>query len=113
MHSYCCTPTHQYYIPSHYSIEESRLNYKMLPKKMLATKNENVTRTKLAKNRLTMVTCNASGNHKMPLFVIGKSEKPRAFIHVNCLPITDIKNEIGLTLLCLKCGFLKSVAKIK
>lgn len=67
-----------------YNIDESGLNYKMLPQKTLAAKNEKVTGTKLSKDRLTFATCsNASGNHKMPLFVIGKSKKPRAFKHVN------------------------------
>lgn len=67
-----------------YNIDESGLNYKMLPQKTLAAKHENITGTKLAKDRLTIAACsNASGNHKMRLFVIGKSKKPRAFKHVN------------------------------
>ena len=50
-----------------YNVDETGLNYKMLPKKTLAAKNELVLGTKLAKDRLTIATCsNASGNHKMP-----------------------------------------------
>ena len=62
----------------------------MLPKSTLAAKNETVLGTKLAKDRLTIATCsNASGSHKMPLFVIGKSKRPRAFKNVNlaALPV--------------------------
>lgn len=67
-----------------YNVDETGLNYKMLPKTTLAAKNELVLGTKLAKDRLTIATCsNASGNHKMPLFVIGKSKNPRAFKNLN------------------------------
>lgn len=67
-----------------YNVDETGLNYKMLPKSTLASKNEPVLGTKLAKDRLTIATCsNASGSHKLPLFVIGKSKKPRAFKNLN------------------------------
>lgn len=67
-----------------YNVDETGLNHKMLPKKTLASTNETVAGTKLAKNRLTIATCsNASGDHKLPLFVIGKSKKPRAFKNIN------------------------------
>lgn len=67
-----------------YNVDETGLNYKMLPKSTLAAKNEPVLGTKLAKDRLTIATCsNASGSHKLPLFVIGKSKKPRAFKNLN------------------------------
>lgn len=56
----------------------------MFPITTLAAKNELVLGTKLAKDRLTIATCsNASGNSKMPLFVIGKSKNPRAFKNIN------------------------------
>lgn len=67
-----------------YNIDETGLNYRMLPKKTLAATNESVQGTKLAKERLTIATCsNANGTHKLPLFVIGKSQKPRAFKNIN------------------------------
>lgn len=57
-----------------YNVDKTGLNHKMLPKSTLAARNETVLGTKLAKNRLTIATCsNASGSHKLPLFVIGKS----------------------------------------
>uniref|UniRef100_A0A1B6M052 DDE-1 domain-containing protein n=1 Tax=Graphocephala atropunctata TaxID=36148 RepID=A0A1B6M052_9HEMI len=56
----------------------------MLPKRTLAAQNECITGTKLAKDRITIALCsNANGSHKMPLFVIGKSKKPRAFKNIN------------------------------
>lgn len=43
-----------------------------------------MARTKLIKYRLTIAPCsNADGTHKLPLFVIGKSKKPRAFKNIN------------------------------
>lgn len=67
-----------------YNVDETGLNYKMLPKTTLAAKNEPVLGTKLAKDRLTIATCsNASGSHKMSLFVIEKSKKPRKSKHGN------------------------------
>lgn len=50
----------------------------------MLTRNEIVKATKLAKDRLTVATCtNANGAHKLPLFVIGKSKKSRAFKNIN------------------------------
>lgn len=67
-----------------YNIDESGLNFKMLPSKTLLAKHGNVTGKQLAKFRLTVATCsNASDNHKMSLFVTGKSKKPRPFKLLN------------------------------
>lgn len=67
-----------------YNIDETGLNFKMLPTKTLAASNESVAGTKLMKDRLTVTPCsNADGTHKLPLFVIGKSKKPRAFKNIN------------------------------
>ena len=68
-----------------YNIDETGLNYKMLPNKTLAARNgPSITGYKLIKDRLTIASCsNASENHKLELFVIGKSWKPRAFKHLN------------------------------
>lgn len=67
-----------------YNIDETGLNFKMLPTKTLAASNESVVGTKLIKDRITVTPCsNADGTHKLPLFVIGKSKKPRAFKNIN------------------------------
>lgn len=74
-----------------YNIDKLLLNQNMLQRKTHVTKIENVSRTKLTKDRLIMATCsNASGNHKMTLFVIGKSQKLIAFKHgiISCLLLT-------------------------
>lgn len=34
-----------------------------------------------------MVCTNATGNHRLPLVVIGKDKKPRAFKNLNALPV--------------------------
>ncbi|XP_060845640.1 jerky protein homolog-like [Rhopalosiphum padi] len=67
-----------------YNIDETGLNYKMLPNKTLASSNDTVAGTKLIQDRLIIAPCsNADGTHKLPLFVIGKSKKPRAFKNIN------------------------------
>lgn len=75
-----------------YNADETGLNFKALPKKSLAAKDEtNAPGMKISKERLTVLACsNAAGNHKLPLMVIGKPAKPRAFknINVNALPVT-------------------------
>lgn len=73
-----------------YNTDETGLNFKMLPSKTLAALNESVAGTKLIKDRITVTPCsNADGTHKLPLFIIGKSKKPRAFksINLSSLPV--------------------------
>lgn len=68
-----------------YNADETGLNFRALPTKSLASKAE--TRApgyKMSKDRVTLMACsNAAGNHKLPLMMIGKAAKPRAFKHVN------------------------------
>uniref|UniRef100_A0A2S2QI26 Jerky-like n=1 Tax=Sipha flava TaxID=143950 RepID=A0A2S2QI26_9HEMI len=68
-----------------FNADETGLNYKMLPKKTLASKLDSVAKGyKVKKERVTLLPCsNASGDLKFPLLVIGKSVKPRAFKNVN------------------------------
>lgn len=90
-----------------YNIDETGLNYKMLPKKTLASSNDTVAGTKLIKDRLTIAPCsNADGTHKLPLFVIGKSKKPRAFKNINLssLPVY-YRNQKSAW---MDCNFFKS-----
>lgn len=74
-----------------YNCDETGLNYKMLPNSTLASKNEAAAPGyKKSKERVTILACaNYSGRHKLPLMMIGKSVKPRAFKHVapNALPV--------------------------
>lgn len=64
-----------------YNCDETGLNYKMLPTKTLASKQEAAAPGyKKSKQRVTILACsNATGTHKLKLTLIGKSKKPRAF----------------------------------
>lgn len=64
-----------------YNCDETGLNYRTLPSKTLASKQEKATPGfKKSKDRVTVLACsNATGNHKLRLTLIGKSRKPRAF----------------------------------
>lgn len=72
-----------------YNADETGINWRSLPRKSLASRNE--TRApgyKVSKDRVTAMVCaNASGTHSLPLLLIGKSKKPRCFKNVTCLPI--------------------------
>lgn len=74
-----------------YNCDETGLNYKMLPSKTLASREESsAPGHKRSKERLTVMACaNASGKHKIPLMVIGKSAHPRAIKNIshNALPV--------------------------
>uniref|UniRef100_A0A2S2R2Q4 Jerky-like n=1 Tax=Sipha flava TaxID=143950 RepID=A0A2S2R2Q4_9HEMI len=74
-----------------YNCDETGLNWKTLPQKTLASfSDKTATNFKDQKDRITVMVCaNATGNHKLPLLVIGKSEKPRAFknLNLNTLPV--------------------------
>lgn len=72
-----------------YNMDETGLNFKRLPTKTFAASDEkSAPGFKMSKDRLTVAVCsNASGTHKLPLLVIGKSEKPRAFKNINMLSL--------------------------
>lgn len=57
-----------------YNADETGLNYKMLPRKTLASKlDEAAWGHKKNKERVTVLVCsNAEGTHKLPLLIIGK-----------------------------------------
>jgi hypothetical protein len=71
-----------YFVPDQiYNIDETDLNYKILPQKDLASNQEkSESGIKVAKERVTVAACsNASGTYKLPLFATGTSCEPRAF----------------------------------
>lgn len=74
-----------------YNADETGLNFKALPNKSLASKEESsAPGFKMNKQRLTILACsNAAGSNKLPLMVIGKSAKPRALknLNMNSLPV--------------------------
>ena len=74
-----------------YNADESGLNFKALPSKSLASKEESsAPGFKMNKQCVTVLACsNAAGTNKLPIMVIGKSEKPRALknMNMNSLPV--------------------------
>lgn len=71
-----------------YNADESALFWRVLPTGTWVHQNEkSAPGRKLSKDRLTfMPCCNSTGTHKLPLFVLGKSERPRVFKNVT-LPV--------------------------
>ena len=74
-----------------YNCDETGLYYRMLPAKTLASRYEKRAEgMKKQKDRVTLMACsNATGNHKLPLVLIGKSANPRCFKNINkdALPV--------------------------
>lgn len=72
-----------------YNADETGLNWKALPDKTLASSQfSSAPGHKVSKERITvLVAANASGSHALPLFVIGKSQKPRSFANMFNLPV--------------------------
>ena len=85
-----------------YNADESGLNYKSLPNKSLTTAAEkNPSGTKLAKDRVTFLTCsNASGSHSLPITFILKVANPRCFQTGGTDPKT--KKNLLFLLYCFK-----------
>ncbi|CAH0729636.1 unnamed protein product, partial [Brenthis ino] len=67
-----------------YNADETGLYWKSLPSKSLASQRENsATGYKTSKERVTILVCaNATGTHKIPLLLIGKSKNPRCFKNI-------------------------------
>ncbi|XP_036338616.1 jerky protein homolog-like [Rhagoletis pomonella] len=71
-----------------YNADETALFWKKLPDKTLALRTEKTAPgRKIGKERITLlVCCNASGEHKLKLLMIGKAKNPRVFKQVK-LPL--------------------------
>lgn len=72
-----------------YNADETALFWRCLPSSTLASfKEKEAVGFKQNKDRLTILTCaNATGSHKVKLFVLGKFKNPRALKNVNHLPV--------------------------
>ena len=66
--------------------DEFGLFYQSLPKKTLHLKSEKCIGGKLSKVRLAGLAAGNAIGKKLPMFVIGKSAKPRCFSGVKNLP---------------------------
>lgn len=72
-----------------YNADESGLNWRSFPRKTLVTAEEHsAPGRKIRKDRVTILFCaNASGSHKLPLMIIGKSKNPKCFKSDEDLPV--------------------------
>ncbi|XP_055714421.1 jerky protein homolog-like [Phlebotomus papatasi] len=70
-----------------YNADETGLNFRKLPNKTLAARTQrSASGFKQSKERITILACaNASGTHKIPLFVIGKSNVLNAIKAIDIL----------------------------
>lgn len=82
-----------------YNADEFGLFFKLMPDKSFVFKTESYHGGKLSKERVTVMACtNATGTHKVKLFVIGKSKSPRCFKGVHTLPVPyDHQNRAWMT----------------
>ena len=69
-----------------YNADEFRLFFKALPKKTLHLKDEKYNGGKRSKIRVTGLAAANMNGDKLPMFVIGKSQKPRCFKNIKKLP---------------------------
>lgn len=75
-----------YKLEDNYNADEFGLFYQALPNKTLHLKSEKCVGGRHSKTRLTgMAAANAAGE-KLPMFVIGKSTRPRYFAGFRKLP---------------------------
>ncbi|XP_046424688.1 jerky protein homolog-like [Neodiprion fabricii] len=67
-----------------FNCDETILNYKMLPDRIIAEKNEEQQRLeKINNEHVTVMACsNSDGSLKLPLAVIGRSEKPSSIKNI-------------------------------
>ncbi|XP_071497487.1 tigger transposable element-derived protein 4-like [Diadema antillarum] len=85
---------HRYEAKDIYNCDETGLFWKMLPEKSLGFVGTSYHGSKQQKNRITVLVCaNMDGSDKIPLLVIGKSKRPRAFKNVNHLPVAYEANK--------------------
>ena len=69
-----------------YNADEFGLFYQQLPTKSFHLKGERCTGGKFSKVCLTGLAAGNAAGEKLPMFVIGKAEKPRCFKGVTSLP---------------------------
>ena len=69
-----------------FNADEFGLFYQCLPNKTYHFKGENCSGGKRSKVRLTGMAAGSATGEKLPMFVIGKSKRPRCFKNVKSLP---------------------------
>jgi hypothetical protein len=86
----------EYELDDIYNADETGLFFRLAPDQTLATKSDQAKGYKKDKERITILfCCNASGKNKIKPLVIGKSQKPRCFNHINIktLPVRYSNNK--------------------
>lgn len=83
------------YAPSDvFNADETALFFKLLPDKTITYKGDVCAGGKRSKERVTvLIGANMTGTEKLPLFVIGKSQKPRCFKNIRSLPTDYAANK--------------------
>lgn len=83
------------YAPSDiFNADETALFFKLLPDKTITYKGDVCAGGKRCKERVTVLLgANMTGTEKLPLFVIGKSQKPRCFKNIRTLPADYAANK--------------------
>lgn len=85
---------HDYSPDDVFNADEAGLFYKCLPDKTFTFKGQPCHGGKLSKDRVTvLVSANMSGTEKLPLFLIGKSKRPRCFKGIKTLPVKYQNNK--------------------
>ena len=79
----------QYNLDNIYNADETGFYTKSLPKRTFVLHQEKeAAGFKESKKRVTLMNCaNATGTHKLPLLLIGKSQRPRCLKNVTKLPL--------------------------
>lgn len=77
-----------------FNADETGLFWRLLPDNSLGFKGTVYHGSKQPKTRITvLVAANMDGSEKLPLFVIGKSAKPRAFKNLSKVPVDYTSNK--------------------
>ena len=83
-----CLPTllSNYNLKDIYNVDEFGLFFQCLPNKTYQLKSEKCSGGELSKIRITGMEAASATGEKLPMFVVGKAEKPRCFKNVKILP---------------------------
>ena len=77
-----------------FNLDETGLFWEVLPDRTMSFKGDRCVGGKKSKNRITILLgANMTGTQKLPVFAIGKSQKPRCFRGVNVIPVTYYANK--------------------
>ncbi|XP_072165265.1 tigger transposable element-derived protein 4-like [Diadema setosum] len=77
-----------------YNADETGLFWQMLPEESLGFQGTTYHGGKQQKTCVTVLVCaNMDGSNKLPLFVVGKNKRPRAFKNVKYLPVAYEANK--------------------